>query len=138
MTTARNKMMDLLARRDHSEKELRQKLKERDFSPEQIDTALEYAAQNGWLRPPAELSEKVAEELHRKLKGIIFINNYLEEKGLPKVAQDPEVELEKARTIMKNKLGGETSEFNDLQKIGRALQARGFTSDIIRKVIYEK
>lgn len=144
--TARNKMMDFLARRDHSEKELRDKLK-RDFSAEEIEKAIQYGKDNHWLPNDAagneKLSLKTADVLHRKKKGAQYINQYLNKKGLPPVKSDPSLELEKAWSLVKNKY----SEIEDLSldekkkakaKLGRFLVARGFDLEIVRKVIYEK
>ncbi len=61
-------MMDYLARRDHSEKELRTKLQRCDFSQEEIEKALDFAKNNNWLPKSEELSEKVAQQLHQKKK----------------------------------------------------------------------
>ena len=132
--TARNKMMDYLARRDHSEKELRTKLK-KDFTSEEIDKALEYGRTHGWLPDTDEklnaLSDKTARMLHNKRKGIHYINNFLVKKGLPKVAQNMDLELEKARDLIKNKK-------SDAAKAGRFLMGRGFDLSVVRKVVYEK
>ncbi|MNJ92766.1 recombination regulator RecX [compost metagenome] len=139
---AKRKVMDLLARRDHSEKELRKKLKER-FSDEDgleaIDEAIEFAKDNRWLGDPTDLAHKMADLLHRRNKGICYINNYLREKGLPDVDVDQELELEKALSIVKNKYD-EDYEFSreDKARVGRLLASRGFDSATVRKVIYEK
>lgn len=140
---AKRKVMDLLARRDHSEKELRQKLRER-FSEEEdsgdvIDEAIEFAKDNNWLGDPTSLAFQMADVLHRKKKGIHYINNYLREKGLPAVETDRDLELEKALSIVKNKYD-ENYEFSreDKAKVGRLLVSRGFDSETVRKVIYEK
>lgn len=144
--TARNKMMDLLARRDHSEKELRQKLKGK-FTSEEIDLAVEYGKQGRWIPDTVEtrsvLAEKMAGALHRKGKGIRYINGYLAEKGLPPVAADPMEELEKARALVDNKFSDvETSDrkkaAKQKAKIGNFLMSRGFDMEVVRKVIYEK
>lgn len=133
--SARNKMMDLLAQRDHSEKEIRTKLKQREFSPEEIDAAIEYGKTNKWLPDSAEglqaLAEKAANALHRKGKGIIYINHFLKQKGLPPVKSDFSQELEKALSLIKNKKG-------EKAKIGRFLLSRGFEQSVVRKVVYEK
>ncbi|WP_420791174.1 regulatory protein RecX [Enterovibrio gelatinilyticus] len=47
--TAREKAVGLLARRDHSELELRQKLAQKQYPPEEIDTAIEHCYYHGWL-----------------------------------------------------------------------------------------
>lgn len=144
--TARNKMMDLLARRDHSEKDLRKKLKDR-FTPEEIDQAIQYGKERQWI-PDDEtslltLAEKTAGAFHRKNKGILYINNYLKEKGLPSVDADPSLELEKALTLVKNKkLNFAGLDRKDAEKVkaklGRFLVARGFDMSVVRKVIYEE
>jgi regulatory protein len=128
----KDKLMDYLARRDQSELELKRKLK-KNYSPEEITAVLEWARQHKWLAEPETISQKVANTLHRKYKGIHFINQYLREKGLPSVGRDGEVELEKARHLVKNK-----SSKKDKNKLIRFLASRGFDSEIIRKVTHEK
>lgn len=156
--------------RDHSELELRKKLREyfrrniqyrkrlaqkqnREFTEdtpenqqeiaEAIDGAIEFARAQKWLGDENVLAEKMANVLHRKNKGIGYINNKLKEKGLPAVSIDRDLELEKALSLVKNKM----SDFSDLTyeekrkeqgRIARFLASRGFDSEIVRKVIYEK
>lgn len=140
---AKRKVMDLLARRDHSEKELRKKLREK-FSEdvdagEVIDEAIDFAKNNNWLGDPVDLAHRMADMLHRRNKGIHYINNYLKEKGLPVVDVDRHLELEKALAIVKNKYE-EDHDFSreEKAKVGRLLASRGFDSETVRKVIYEK
>jgi regulatory protein len=150
MTTllaVRRKMMDLMAVREHSEAELRAKLEQKfgeiPEGPEAIEAALEYGREKKWLADPAHLAAQTAEALHRKGKGIAFINHYLEEKGLPSIAMDSELELEKARQLVKNK-HLETQNLNADEKeavqakLARFLTSRGFDEDTLRKVIYEE
>ncbi|MCB0378571.1 MAG: RecX family transcriptional regulator [Bdellovibrionales bacterium] len=124
--------MDYLARRDHSEKELREKLGER-FPIEQVEEALEKIKERGWLIPPEELSEKVALSLHRKHKSHFYILNFLRKKGLPPVEKSEDLELEKAQHILQSKVKKE----GDLQHLRSLLLNRGFDTDTIRKVIHE-
>jgi regulatory protein len=167
---AKRKVMDLVACRDHSEKELRTKLRtyfKRNFEYQQklakkeghdltgefasqqqeiadaIDGAIEFARTHNWICKPEDLSEKMAKMLHRKNKGISYINNYLKEKGLPAVSNDGHLELEKALALVKNKY----SDFSELTseekkkeqgRVARFLTSRGFDSETVRKVIYEK
>lgn len=167
---AKRKLMDLVASRDHSEKELRSKLREafrrnlqyrkrlatkrgQEFTedtPENqaeiavaIDEAIEFARKHSWLGNPEDLAQKMAGMLHRKNKGIAYINNYLQGKGLPPVTTDREIELEKALALVKNKY----SDFSELPfaekrkeqaRVARFLASRGFDPEIVRKVIYEK
>jgi regulatory protein len=140
---AKRKVMDFIARREHSEKELRKKLKESfvdsDSVDEVIDEAIEFAKENRWLGDPAELAQRLSDMLHRRNKGIHYINNYLREKGLPPVSADRDLELEKALALVKNKYS-EEYEFSreDKAKVARFLASRGFDSDTVRKVVYEK
>jgi regulatory protein len=144
--TARNKMMDMLSRRDHSELEVRKKLRGK-FEAEEIDAAIDYGKERGWL-PDTEvaqtqLAEKAAQSLHRKRKGINYINHFLSERGLPEVRPDDELELEKALSLVENKSFNWSKLDSDKKqkvkaKLGRFLQARGFENAIVRKVIYEK
>jgi len=143
--TARNKMMDLLALRDHSEKEMRKKLLQK-FTPEEVETAITYGRENGWL-PNSEAEEmklagKAADTLHRKKKGIRYINSKLLEMGLPEVESNSDVELEKALNLVKNKYQSNSDKtFAERQKwrgkVGRFLISRGFETEIAKAVISE-
>lgn len=133
MSTALNKLMDYLARRDHSELELRQKLRLK-FSAEDIDRALQTAKERGWMPAPEELSERVARQLGQKGKGLLYIQQYLKKKGLPAVAADEEAECEKCRKLIAPLLAKE----KDFIKLTRYLQNRGYENHIIRKVLDEE
>lgn len=140
---AKRKVMDIIARRDHSEKELRQKLRDKfgdeEDGMEAIEEAIAFAKDNNWLGDPSALAYRLADMLHRRNKGIYYINNYLREKGLPAVETDRALELEKALAIVKNKYD-EDYDFTreDKARVGRLLASRGFDSETVRKVLYEK
>lgn len=137
--SARNKMMDYLSHREHSETELREKLQSH-FSLEEIESAIAYGKDHGWI-PNSEasaqaLSEKTAETLRRKGKGQVYINNYLEERGLPPVRYDDTEELDKALALVKNKFSDlKDMDLSQKAKVGRFLTSRGFDSEVIRKVL---
>lgn len=140
---AKRKVMDMMARRDHSEKEVRQKLRDKfsdeDNLDELIQEAVDYAKDNRWLGDPQELAYRLADMLHRRYKGIYYINNYLRDKGLPSVEKDTSYELEKAMEIVQSKWGElEKPSREEKARIGRFLAARGYDSETVRKVIYEK
>jgi regulatory protein len=144
---ARRKLMDLIALRDHSEKELRTKLKQ-TLSPRKrygksaqysgpdtaensesereslqsvikttIDEAIIFAKENNWLGAPEELSVKMAYGLHKRQKGSYYINGWLRQKGLPPISVDRDFELEKARGLIKNK-------FPNIEKATREEKAK--------------
>ncbi|MGE0631371.1 MAG: regulatory protein RecX [Pseudobdellovibrionaceae bacterium] len=137
--SAKDVVIKLLAIRDHSEAELRTKLEQRDFTPDEIEAALDFGRKSKLLAPPDALSERIAENLHRASKGIEYINQYLEKKGLSSVSSTPELELEKALVILRSQNPDELSgeEKKKWQgKMARKLVSRGFSEDVIRKVIY--
>lgn len=132
----RKKLIGYLAARDHSEFELKLKLK-KNYEPEEINEALEWARENKYLPEPEYISQRLAETLHRKYKGIHYINECLREKGLPTVGRNDEVELEKARHLIKNKASSGKRR-QDRHRMIRLLVSRGFDTAIIRKVLHEE
>lgn len=195
----REKIIYYLSRRDHSEKELRQKLQRFEYPTDLVLNAIEWAKERKYLCEPERMSERHVERLQKKKKGRNYIQNYLQQKGLPTSKIDIDEELSNARElahslaqkILKNKANkidlintkmrhiddpsskieescatpikskrkfeskseskskfkfkSQTTENNpqeldrnDREKIGRKLLSRGFSLDIVRKVIYEK
>jgi len=134
--TAQNTVMDLLSRREHSEIELKRKLKIREFSEDEIQAAIGKAKEGRWLASPEDTAERLVEQLNLKNKGINYINATLAEKGLPAVKRDEALELEKAQALVKTKYSG-FSEYTREQKakVARFLASRGFDLDTVRKVL---
>lgn len=124
-------LLRMLARKDYSEKELSEKLSNR-FALTEVQAAIQWAQEHHWLKSPQELSEKITQQLNLKLKGIEWIHQVLESKALPILAADPEVELEKARHLIKNKPK------TNPDKIMRFLGRHGFEAETIGKVMNEK
>ncbi len=124
-------LLRMLARKDYSEKEISEKLS-KQFSLAEVQQAIQWAQEQHWLKTPQELSEKITAQLNLKLKGIEWIHQVLESKALPVLPANPEVELEKARHLIKNKT--ETSP----DKLMRFLGRHGFEAETIGKVINEK
>lgn len=138
-----HRMMDFLAKRNYSEKELRQKLTRSyyQYTEDEINEAIQYAKDHNYLLPPEELSRRIALQLHQKNKGFLYINNYLREKGLPPVNKDSDLEIRKALDIIGRRFSLEESNsisFDEKQKIQRQLYNRGFDLETIKKVIHEK
>ena len=136
--------MEYIARRDHSEKELKAKLrrlkdfqdrKKSRFSVDEIDQGIEWARVNKWLISGDQLAVSVARTLHGKKKGIRFINAYLAQKGLPSQSMDEELELEKAIKLIHRKILNKSIDSNLKLKLTRFLISRGFPSNIISKAL---
>ena len=137
-SSCRTKLMDYLARRDHSELELRKKLA-RDFTPQEIEQAIADAREEKWLAPPLEQSERVAQMLHNKGKGHFYIIHYLRKKGLPEIPRDPQLETRKAFAIIESRFPAEGAyTMSEKQAIARHLNSRGFDEETIRRIIYEE
>lgn len=139
---ALNKTADILARRDHSEKELREKLS-RFFPPDLIETVVSEARERRWLAPPEELARSAARSWGRTQKSAQYIREQLKKRGLPEVAFDAEDELAKMKTLLRRKFrftDPETMNLNDEDRLKarRLLKSRGFTDDLIRKVIQDE
>ena len=128
------RIMGFLARRDHSEKELVEKLKSH-YPLDDIERAIAEMKDRGWILPPRELSQKVCESLNRKNKSHLFIRHFLKKKGLPTIPKDEDMELQKARAVLTRHLWK-----RDGTKKGQAvslLRNRGFDTETIGKVLHE-
>jgi hypothetical protein len=58
---------------------------------------------NNWIAADEVLSEKFSHHLHLKKKGIRYINAKLNQRGLPRVHPDEDLELKKAIELIENK-----------------------------------
>lgn len=92
--SARERAMDLIARRDHSERELVQKLTRAQHAAEEIDATLAELRERGWLPDPKILAEREADRLRRRGKSEAQIQAWLIKKGLPAAQRQSEAELE--------------------------------------------
>ena len=131
-----NLVMYYLAKRDHSVKELTEKLTRKEYAPEQIDAAILFAKENNWLKDPHELSRIVNRVLNEKNKSHGYIQQYLYKKGLPEVDADPHDEIEKAKKHLLKKYGryGDFT-FSESQKAYMFLRSKGFDSETIKKAL---
>lgn len=146
--SAKTAMMDLLAKRDHSPRELRTKLGKK-YPKEDVEEALLWVQENGWIASNEELSEKFTNHLHMRRKGIRYINAKLTEKGLPLQSEDFQTEYQKALDLVENKrifkdnssMSQTPLTYEELEKLkakaGRFLVSRGFSMSVVRKVVYE-
>ena len=141
LAEAKKKLMDYVARRDHSEKELRKKLSAR-CEPSTVDQVMSWAQEQNWLASPDKLKEQFAAQLGRRGKGIRKINQKLKELGLSSVKAEKETELEKARKLVTAKWSVDdfqNLDFKEMQKlkakIMRFLAARGYESDVISLIL---
>lgn len=133
--------MDLLARREHSRRELRTKLVSRNFSPAEVDSVLDQLAEEGLLSDERFAEAYVASCL-RKGHGPKRIRKELEERGVSDVIivehlEQPEINWsELAVEVRCKKFGDQTvSNFREWAQQAKFLQYRGFTNGQIRDVL---
>lgn len=129
-----DKIAYYLGARDHSEHELRQKLKRR-YTEEEIDAALAEADARRWLMPPEQLAQKTILRLQRNKKSAAYIAAQLRKLRLPPATIDAQADLEIACQLLRRKYGSGKLSWDDKQQAGRYLQYRGFKPQIIRQAI---
>lgn len=140
-STAKATAVRLLSRRDHSVFELRRKLNQREFSQDEIDTALDDLVKRDYLS-----DERFTEAyIHiRKQKGFgpLRIATELNERGVDENvyyaylhSSDDDWNESLEKTYQTKYRGKPVSDFREKAKRIRFLQYRGFALDKIHKVI---
>ena len=142
--SAKSVAVRLLSRREHSAFEIRDKLLKRDFEESEIEQAITELQQGGWLS-----DERYAEAYirMRQLKGFgpVRIAMELNERGVKESIVDDYLHAgdeswqqtleQQYRKKYKNK---SIEDYNDKAKRIRFLQYRGFTLDLIYRVVKGK
>ncbi|MFN8770480.1 MAG: regulatory protein RecX [Neisseriaceae bacterium] len=136
MNNLRHKALSLLAIREHSRKELFNKLKKYAQNDADIITILDELEKNGYLSEERFVenyvtvkkkkygSLKIKYLLHNKGASSQLVNNYI-----TKIDKDDEIEL--AYQLLLKKISDDLSDKSVARGI-RFLQGRGFSLDIIR------
>lgn len=138
--TARECALSLLEYRDRTEKEMRQKLQEREYEPQEIEEALSFLKEYRYIND-ADYAEKYI-RVYSSRKSIRQIRCDLERKGVARelIAQqledDPVDEEGQIRSYLLKKgyIPGERMEPAAYRKLTSALCRRGFSYDAIRRV----
>ncbi|MFT4651022.1 MAG: regulatory protein [Polaribacter sp.] len=138
--SARNKAMDLLARREHSAHELRQKLKLREFDSDEIELALDVLQQRN-LQSDTRFTESYTNHRINAGLGPVKIAHELRQKGVDSVLVDEHMSalstdwnalLEKQRL---KKYGQEIpTDYAQKIKQARFLQNRGFSPESVMRL----
>ena len=139
-TSIRNKAMDLLARREHSEYELRQKLKSRDYDVDAIDAALQ-ALKQDHLLSDARYAEAYVNHRFNAGVGPVKIRYELRQKGITDALADEFLEPLSDRwdqLMMQQRVRkyGDTipAGYADRMKQARFLQNRGFSPESVMRL----
>ena len=133
-----------LSRREHSRVELARKLSPHADTPEEVEALLDSLAREGWQSD----SRFVQGVVHTKspAQGSVRIIHALRQQGISdaEVArvreQLKDTEFERAREVWQKRFGakesaGQSSTPAEYAKQARFLAARGFTHDVIRRVL---
>jgi regulatory protein len=135
----RARALALLARREYSRRELANRLVPFTENPAEIPALLDDFERLGWLS-----EERVVEQVlatRRRRFGAQRITHELREKGISEAAignaraQLKESEIEAARAVWQRKFKAAPADARERARHMRFLQGRGFSPDVIRKVV---
>lgn len=129
----------MLARREHTRQELECKLAQLAENPDEIPALLDDFERRGWLSERRFVEQVVASR--RRRFGAQRIAHELRKKGVPGAAisaarqQLQDSELDAARAVWRRKFGAPPVSARDTARQMRFLQGRGFSLDVIRRVL---
>jgi len=137
--TVKAKAVSLLAQREYSRQELRDKLKAEDASPEEVEQALAQLAAKG-LVDDTRVVETLVNRRAGKL-GASRLRQELQAKGVSAelvaetMADLKGTELARAQAVWQKKFGLLAASAADRNKQARFLASRGFSGEVVRQVI---
>lgn len=136
-----HKSIDLLSRREHSIKELKQKLLARAFEGDEIDVVSTYLIENDYLSNERFAESVVRNKISRGY-GYKYIENELKQKGvdgyvISQAIKEQNVDWYLQAGLAYNKRFGESPIYDhkDKAKRIRFLQYRGFSYEEINTVL---
>ncbi len=143
MTKVLDSALRLLTRREHSAKELNEKLKQRGFKPEEIKDVIE-SCQRLNLQSDQRFIELYIRSRIRQGYGPLKISQELKQRGVDSELVYKEMKQEApnwftyALNVWEKKCKGQINlSFQEIQKQQRFLLYRGFDMDIISQVVKE-
>ena len=139
--SAKSVAVKLLSRREHSVYEIRHKLTQRDFEESEIAQAIAELQQGGWLSDE-RYAEAYVRMRRNKGYGPVRIAMELKERGVSDgivencLSADNDIWQQVLNQQYLKKYNGEPiADYNDKSKRIRFLQYRGFSLDMIYRVI---
>lgn len=135
----KGRALRLLSGREHSRAELQRKLAQHETEPGELARALDELEAKGFIN-----EQRVVESvLHRRASrlGAARVRQELQAKGLDPqavanaVAGLQDSEEPRAREVWRKKFGAPPLDANDRAKQMRFLLTRGFSSDVVRRVV---
>ena len=138
-SSLKGRALRLLSQREHSRKELEQKLKPHEETPGELAEALDFLAAKDFINEK-RVVESVVNRRSSKL-GAARVRQELMAKGLPAddIAEAVETmrgtELERALVVWRKKFGAPPSDASERAKQVRFLVSRGFAAEVVRRVV---
>lgn len=133
----RARALGLLARREHSAKELKRKLTPHVIEGDDLDALIQDLIQRGWISDE-RFAEQVVNTKQSRF-GSMKLAHELREKGVDEHLVLEAVtgvdDLENAKTVWQKKYGKPPADRNEWAKQARFLQSRGFGFDVIKQVL---
>ena len=143
---ARRKAMSLLEHKDRTEQELRDRLRQAGFSPEDLENAIEYVRSFGYINDDRYASAFILGRIDRKSRNKIL--QELQQKGIDRETavkaweQTAQLEMPDERSVLrstvekKHKPGARLDE-KELRRLYGFLARRGFQYEDIAGVLRE-
>ena len=135
----KGRALRLLSQREHSRKELEQKLKPHEETPGELAEALDFLAAKDFINEK-RVVESVVNRRSTKL-GAARVRQELMAKGLPAddIAEAVQTmrgtEFERALGVWRKKFGAPPSDASERGKQVRFLVSRGFAAEVVRRVV---
>ena len=135
----KGRALRLLSQREHSRKELEQKLKPHEETPGELTEALDFLAAKDFINEK-RVVESVVNRRSTKL-GAARVRQELMAKGLPAddIAEAMQTmrgtEIERALVVWRKKFGAPPSDASERAKQVRFLVSRGFAAEVVRRIV---
>ena len=135
----KGRALRLLSQREHSRKELEQKLKPHEETPGELAEALDFLAAKDFINEK-RVVESVVNRRSTKL-GAARVRQELLAKGLPAddiadaVQAMRGTEFERALVVWRKKFGAPPSDASERGKQVRFMVSRGFAAEVVRRVV---
>ncbi len=137
----RQAILNMLARRDYSEKDITQKLLGKKYPAEDIQPVIEHLIKEGLIKD-SRFAESYSHARYNKGYGPLHIKMELQTRGISAeiIAEVLEIAdnkwLDLVRKVWQKRFKGITPEnYNELAKQMRFLQQRGFTQEQIESLL---
>ena len=135
----KGRALRLLSQREHSRKELEQKLKPHEETPGELTEALDFLAAKDFINEK-RVVESVVNRRSTKL-GAARVRQELMAKGLPAddIAEAMQTmrgtEFERALVVWRKKFGAPPVDASERAKQVQFLVSRGFAAEVVRRVV---